>query len=180
MHTFFKASVFASAAVMASILTPVSAQEVGRVISSTPVMKRVTEPARGCRPEPQRACELITEDRVIGYKVVYDYKGQQQEVQLPFPAGATIPIETSGNFVSTSVTPTVTPTPVYEIAPRVVERVYVEPRYPRYYSSYYDPYFYGPVLPALGIGLGLGYLSGRYYWPRGHVVYRGGWRGGHR
>jgi hypothetical protein len=47
---------------------------------------------------------------------------------------------------------------------------------------YDDPYYYGPVWPAAVVGLTLGYIAGRAYWPRGHVYYggHGGWRGHHR
>ncbi len=165
--TLFSSTLVAGAFAVAM---PASAQEVGKVISSTPVMKRVTEPVRGCRPEPQRACEMVTEDRLIGYKVVYEYRGAQHEVQLPFPVGETIPLETSSNGAQPASTPSVTPTPVYESAPRVVERVYVEPSY-----RAYDPYYYGPIWPV-AVGLSLGWVGGRYYAPRGYVHYRGGWR----
>lgn len=184
MRHFLKVSALASAMVSAAALSaPTIAQAVGNVISSTPVMKRVTETPRGCKPAPQRACELVTEDRLIGYKVVYEYNGKQHEVQLPFPVGATIPLETSSSGTETSPTPastpSVTPTPSYEPGYRpvlrVVERVYVEPGY----RSYYDPHFYGPIVP-LGLTLGLGYVAGRYYWPRGYVHHGGGWRGHRR
>ena len=191
MRHFLKVSALVSAMVSAAALSaPTFAQAVGNVISSTPVMKRVTETPRGCKPTPQRACELITEDRLIGYKVIYEYNGKQHEVQLPFPVGATIPLETSLIGSETSPTPastpSVTPTPSYEStygsAPRVVERVYVEPRYVERVRVYDDPYYYGPVWPAAVVGLTLGYVAGRSYWPRGHVYYggHGGWRGHHR
>jgi hypothetical protein len=176
MRYFLKISAIASAALSAGMLLPASAQAVGNVITSTPVLKRVTEPVRGCSPAPQRACEMVTEDRLIGYKVVYEYTGKHQEVQLPFAVGATIPLETSSSGVQPASTPSVTPTPsyepTYESSTRVVERVYVEPGY----RTYYDPYYYGPIVP-LGLTLGLGYVAGRYYWPRGYVHYRG--YGGH-
>jgi hypothetical protein len=183
MRHILKFSTLASAMVSAAALTtPAFAQAVGTVISSTPVLKRVTETPRGCKPTPQRACELVTEDRLIGYKVVYEYNGKQHEMQLPFAVGATIPLETSYGTTERSMTPastpSVTPTPSYEStyrsAPRVVERVYVEPSY----RSDYDPYSYGPIVP-LGLTLGLGYAADRYYWPRGYV-HHGGGRRGHR
>jgi hypothetical protein len=193
MRSFLKLSVAVSSTVSATLATavfsPAFAQAVGNVISSTPVMKRVTETPRGCQPAPQRACELVTEDRLIGYKVVYEYNGKQHEVQLPFAVGATIPLETSSSgSPSAGVTPTVTPTPSYESAPPIVQRVVVEPRYVERVRVYDDPYYYGPIWPAAVVGLSLGYIAGRaylpnywpssgYYGPRGHVYYRGGWRG---
>ncbi len=184
MQRVLKISSLVSAALAAWMVLPASAQQVGNVISSTPVLKRVTEPPRGCVTSATRDCrsEMVTEDRLIGYKVVYEYQGRQHEVQLPFPVGATIPIEISGGGFAPAATPTVAaPMPTYEPTPRVVERVYVEPHYyasPRVY--YDDPYYYAPVLPAvvgLAIGLGAAYHWGpRYVGPRGHLHYRG-WRG---
>jgi hypothetical protein len=185
MRIPLRISAVVSAVLSAAMLLPASAQAVGNVISSTPVLKRVTEPVRGCSPAPQRACEMATEDRLIGYKVVYEYNGKQHEVQLPFAVGATIPLETSGSGVQPASTPSTAPTPTYERSPRVVERVYVEPGYRSDYGNYtgarYDPYYYGPIVP-LGLTLGLGYVAGRYYWPRGYVYYggHGGWRGHRR
>ncbi|MEQ1516397.1 MAG: hypothetical protein ABL931_07915, partial [Usitatibacteraceae bacterium] len=58
-----------------------AAQEVGKVISSTPVLKRVTEPRKVCTTEAdgRQNCrtDSVTEDRNIGYKVVYEYAGKQ-------------------------------------------------------------------------------------------------------
>ena len=181
MRNMMKASGLVSAALAAMVLLPAGAAEVGTVISSTPVMKRVTETPRGCKATAQSACELITEDRLIGYKVVYEYQGQQHQVQLPFAVGATIPIEVSGNSVAPAGTPTIgAPTPSYESGPRVVERVYIEPAYPRGRAYYDDPHYAAPVWPAVvGLTLGLGaayYWGPRYYWPRGHVHFRGGGR----
>ena len=193
MRFFVKRSslVSAATAVCSAVVvfpTIASAQGVGNVISSTPVMKRVTEPERGCRPAPQRECALITEDRLIGYKVVYEYQGKQHEVQLPFAVGATIPIEVSGASIAPAATPTISaPVPSYESGPRVIERVTVEPAYaPTTRSRVYadDPYYYGPILPAavgLTLGLGAAYYWGPRYWgPRGYVGYRGGYRGHRR
>lgn len=142
----------------------VAAQEVGKVISSTPVLKKVTEPRSTCTNDAagQQKCrtEMVTEDRNIGYKVVYEYAGKQHTVQLPFPPGATIPLEVNVSVQGASGAPGNT---VYSAQPEVVEtvvreRVYVDSPYYAgpYYSGYYSPWY-----PFVGVGLGytVGYFS---------------------
>jgi hypothetical protein len=169
------------------------AQEVGNVISSTPVLKRVTEPRSSCVNEAdgRQRCttQMVTEDRTIGYKVVYEYAGKQRTVQLPFPPGATIPLEISPAGPTGYALPdrqTISaPTPVYssESQPVVVERVvrepvvYVERDY--YPGPYYRNYYYDPIVPIVGLALG---ATALYYGTRwnhggwGHYGYRGGFR----
>jgi hypothetical protein len=167
---------------------------VGNVISSTPVLKRVTEPRSTCTTDSggtQRcSTQMVTEDRTIGYKVVYEYAGKQRTVQLPFPPGQTIPLEISpagptGYALPANQT-TSAPSPVYssDSEPVVVERVvrepvvYVDREY--YPGPYYRNYYYDPIYPVLGLGLaataiyygGYGYRGS--YWGHG---YRGGFRG---
>jgi hypothetical protein len=169
----------------------VAAQEVGKVISSTPVMKRVTEPRNDCTTDVdgRQNCrtDSVTEDRNIGYKVVYEYAGKQHTVQLPFPPGATIPLDVRVSVRGASTAPVISSNTVYSAEPEVVqtvmrERVYVDSPYYAagpyyggpYYRGYYDPWY--PLF-----GLGLGYAAGYYShgW-RGHRVgIRGHFRGGH-
>ena len=160
-----------------------AAQEVGKVLSSTPVLKRVTEPKSTCVDDAdgKQRCstQMVTEDRNIGYKVVYEYAGQQHTVQLPFPPGATIALEVTPAVQGASAGTVSVAEPSYysEPSPQVVERevrerVYVEsPYYPYSYGPYY-PGYYSPLYPFVGIGLG--YSFGYY----GHG-WRGGYRGGH-
>ncbi len=166
----------------------VAAQEVGKVISSTPVLKRVTEPRSTCVADAngQQRCrtEMVTEDRNIGYKVVYEYAGKQHTVQLPFPPGATIELEvTPAVRVPSSGAPSGDPALAAE--PAYAEPGYRDTAYPDpvYYSSqpYYDPgaYYYpyyprsyaSPFYPLLGVTLGhtWGVSHGRY---ARHVGYR--------
>lgn len=74
-----------------------AAQEVGKVLASTPVMKRVTEPKSTCTNDAdgRQNCrtKMVTEDRTVGYKVVYEYAGRQHTVQLPFLPGPTIELQ---------------------------------------------------------------------------------------
>ncbi len=157
------------------------ATEQGKVISSTPVMRRVTEPGKA------------PEDRLIGYKVVYEYAGKQHTVQLPFAPGPTIELEiqpaaaVSAPAPSTQAAapqPLYTPgeyigsAPVYSqpaTTTVVTQPVYVQPNYYPVYPSYPSYYSYDPVLP-LAIGVGLGYVwRGGCCWGRGWGV-----RGWHR
>lgn len=179
----------ASSALMTSVTM---AQEVGKVISSAPVLKRVTEPKSTCTndAEGKQRCttKMVTEDRSIGYKVVYEYAGRQHTAQLPFAPGTTIPLEVN---VAPQGAPVHSTTPpintVYSSEPRTVymaespvvetvyrDRVYVESPYfysrPSYYS--YASSYYSPLYPVLG--LGLGYAAGYYA-----GSYRGGYRGGY-
>ena len=163
-----------------------AAQAVGNVISSTPVLKRVTEPRSTCANDAngQQQCrtEMVTEDRNIGFKVVYEYAGHQHTVQLPFPPGATIPLE-----VQVSVQGASSPEPAmpsyYAAQPQVVERVvrdqvYVDSPYYYGYGPYY-PGYYNSWYPYLGlaVGYGLGYYYGGYGYGYG---YRGGYGHGGR
>ena len=166
-----------------------AAQEVGKVISSTPVLKRVTEPRKVCTTDTdgRQNCrtESVTEDRNIGYKVVYEYAGKQHTVQLPFAPGATIPLEVRVAVQGASTAPGNT---VYSSEPAVVEtvvreRVYVDSPY--YYSNYSRPYYAGPYYRGYYdpwypfIGFGLGYTIGHFsHGFRGH--HHGGFRGSHR
>ena len=73
------------------------AQEVGRVISSTPVTRDVGVPQQQCAPDasPRDACRSVTnfESRTIGYKVVYEYAGKQYTTQLREDPGATVNLQ---------------------------------------------------------------------------------------
>jgi hypothetical protein len=154
----------------------VAAQEVGKVISSTPVLKRVTEPRSDCSndSEGRQRCttRMVTEDRQIGYKVVYEYAGRQYTAQLPFAPGTTIPLEVNVSPAEPGYQSSSAPQQVYSSQPPVVvERVVREPVYvdaPYYPVRTYPAYAYDPVWPF--VGLALGYTVGSW----GH-----GWRGGY-
>jgi hypothetical protein len=126
------------------------AAEMGRVISSTPLV----QPNQNHPP---------------AYNVVYEYAGKQYSVQMP---------RDPGSFMQLQVTPVDIPAPVIQpqtvYAPPVQQVVYA-PAPVVYQQPYYvNPYIY----PAISIGLGYAAYRGGYFAPRGHVVYRGGT--GHR
>ena len=188
-----------SALVAGSALTSglAAAQEVGKVISSTPVLKRVTEPKSTCTNDAESkqrcATQVVTEDRTIGYKVVYEYAGHQHTAQLPFAPGATIPLEVkvAPQGAQVSSAPPINsvqlsgPSTVYVAESPVVETVYRDRVYvesPYYYSGPY-PYnyassYYSPLYPVLGLGLGYaaGYYAGGYRGYRGGYGHSGHWR----
>ena len=183
-------AIFAGSALVAGLA---AAQEVGNVISSTPVLKRVTEPKSTCTNDAQgrQRCttQMVTDDRTVGYKVVYEYAGRRHTAQLPFAPGATIPLEVNvapqGAPVRSTTPPINTtyssePRTVYVAEPLVLETVYRDRVYvesPYYYSRpyYYASSYYNPLYPVLGLGLGYaaGYYAGGY---RGGYRHHGHWR----
>ncbi len=207
-----------------------AAQEVGKVISSTPVTREVGVQQKQCALDagPRDACRSVTnfETRTIGYKVVYEYAGKQYTTQLAEDPGATVSLQITPAVVARAVArPSLSSSPVTEtiyeerwdadrdrpyrvvrstegwdadrdrgysdtisVEPRYVERVYVAPSYyapgPYYTPSYYNYGYYGsPILPLLGLSIGLshGFRGGGYYGYRGghHGGHHGGYRGGH-
>ena len=195
-----------------------AAEEVGKVISSTPVTREVGVQQKQCAPDagPRDACRSVTnfETRTIGYKVVYEYAGKQYTTQLAEDPGATVSLQitpaAAARAAARSSSSPVTET-IYEerwdadrdrayrvvrstegwdanrdrnysdtvsVEPRYVERVYVSPSYyapgPYYYPSYYG-YYGAPLLPLLGLSVGLsrGFRGGGYYGYRGHHGHHG-------
>ena len=195
-----------------------AAEEVGKVISSTPVTREVGVQQKQCAPDagPRDACRSVTnfETRTIGYKVVYEYAGKQYTTQLAEDPGATVSLQitpaAAARSAARSSSSPVTET-IYEerwdadrdrpyrvvrstegwdanrdrsysdtvsVEPRYVERVYVSPSYyapgPYYYPSYYG-YYGAPLLPLLGLSVGLsrGFRGGGYYGYRGHHGHHG-------
>ena len=124
-----------------------AAQEVGKVLSSTPVLKRVTEPRSVCTTgsDGRQSCrtESVTEDRNIGYKVVYEYQGKQHTVQLPFQPGATIPLEVTPAVQGASAGSVGVAVPSYSSESEGVERYARAPEYVDRYDRYERAPVYG-------------------------------------
>ena len=201
-----------------------AAQEVGKVISSTPVTREVGVQQKQCAPDagPRDACRSATnfETRTIGYKVVYEYAGKQYTTQLAENPGATVNLQITpavATLPAARTSPSSSPVTetIYEerwdadrdrayrvvrstegwdadrdrgysyagsVEPRYVERVYVAPSYyaptPYYAPSYYgyNGYYGAPILPLLGLSIGLS----RSFRGGGYYGYRGGGHHGHR
>ena len=110
-----------------------SAQEQGRVLSSTPVVVQGTVPAQTV------------------YNVVYEYAGQQYSVQFPYDPGAFVTLQ----IAPVAPAPVVqAPQPVYVQTPPPVTVIN-----PVWLSPYPAPYYYGP--PPFSFNLGFGYY--RHY-----------------
>ena len=100
------------------------AQEVGKVLSSTPVTREVGVQQQQCGPDagPRDPCRSVTnfETRTIGYKVVYEYAGKQYTTQLAEDPGATVSLQITPTVASRPATrPSVAPEaantePIYE------------------------------------------------------------------
>ncbi len=165
-------------------------QEIGRVISSTPITEQ---------------------NRTVGYSVTYEYAGRHYTTRTDSPPGTTIPVQVSTYGVYTTPVPppdalapqpltnstrsansasqapwqnvvpepgivvsaNSAPAPVYAAPPAYVQPMYPAPVYVQPAYAYPQPFFYPPV----GISLGIGYSRG---WGGGGWGYRGhGWRGHH-
>lgn len=102
------------------------ADDVGKVLSSTPITRDVRVEQKQCAPDanPRDACRSVAtiEKRTTGYKVVYEYAGKQYTTELKDDPGATVsiqisPVATSRAPANAAATPLATNT-----APRFEER----------------------------------------------------------
>jgi len=146
---------------------------------------------------PVRQCRTVNghENRVVGYDVVYEYRGQRYTTRLPDDPGARLAVDIRP--AADAPLDRVGPTTTYGAVPPAYAKAapsYSEPApalydaAPAYYApapvSYYAPgpaYYPAPyyVAPA-AVGLGIGYWIGST-WHRGyHGGHRAGWHGGHR
>ena len=132
---------------------------------------------------PVQRCRTVNgyENRIVGYDVVYDYRGQRYSTRLPEDPGARLAVDVrpaAGNAPLDRVGPPATygavPPAYAETAPVVGDSapVYYTYANPPYYPPapvvYPAPYVVGPA-----IGFGLGYWAGRAWYGGGH-----GWHGG--
>jgi len=119
---------------------------------------------------PVRRCQTTrtTENRIVGYDVVYDYAGQRYSTRMardpgqrvavtvqPAEAGA-LPAPSDAGQIGTPVPSTT------EVAPPQTVYYAPAPTYPPTYPAYYydvaPPVYVAPV-----IGFGFGYYGGGYY-----------------
>ncbi len=171
-----------------------AAQEVARVISSTPVMQQVGVPRQACATystpgvPPQCSTQTIYENRVVAYDVIYEYAGKQYSVQMPQDPGPTLRLQVAGVEAPGQPLPVIAggtmaaPVPVSGSQTTVVvEAPYPYPGYPAYpgyvaygapgYVSYYGSPYGAYLGPVVSLGFVGGYYGGRHF---------GGWGHGHR
>jgi hypothetical protein len=189
------------ATVAAGLSAAAAAQEVGKVISSTPITRESTAPRVVCSNDERgrESCRNVnmTDGASGGYMVEYEYKGKRYTTEMSSKPGATIELEVSATpragVVEQRTAPRPAPTYVESapepryVEPRYVERVYDEPTYSyeprervyveqpvyveRRYSYPYYSSYYNPWYPVLGVALG--YSIGRSW----HGHHHHGWRG---
>jgi hypothetical protein len=161
-----------SASFVATALVSASsfAQEVGRVISSTPVISQLPVTKQVCNLDAYRnqVCTNQTEveNRTTGYTVVYEYAGQVYSMYTTSQPGQYIAL--------TAALP-----PPQQAYPQGINNNYVEP-YPIYtappaYQSY-APAYVGPTYasPSYVAPLVVGGLVARHFLHRPPVIVRGG------
>jgi len=108
-------------------------------------------------PEPQvrnvQQCvtQMVYENRVAGYNVVYEFAGKQYSVQMPNDPGPTIALQVSpvGATAANAPLPAPLPQTTYVPAPVVISTQQV---YPVYYTR--------PYYPPINLELGWGYWGG--------------------
>ena len=165
-----------------------AAEEVGKVLSSTPVTREVGVQQRQCAPDasPREPCRSVTnfETRTVGYKVVYEYAGKRYQVRMPTDPGQYLRLQVTpvgampAQAQQTYPQPypqqypqQYLPAPVYiqpapGYAPRVYgPQVYVQPPAPLvvYPAPYVRPYF-APIGLSLNFGYGSGYGNRHRHW----------------
>lgn len=133
---------------------------------------------------PQCFTENVSENRTVGYDVVYEYRGQQYSARMPYDPGRTIQLQVAQAPVQAQVAPNngavvtappvqgavgTVPTPVVtaqqpqpvivQQAPAQVVYAAPYPAYPAYPYAYPYPY-YRPYFP---FGVSLGFVYGGHH-----------------
>ena len=165
--------------------TAMAAQEVARVLSSTPVTQQVGVPRQACATSanpnvpPQCSTQTIYENRTVGYNVVYEYAGKQYTVQMPQDPGPTLRLQVTGVEVPGQPMPALAGNavtagdPALEGQTTLVAPPYPYPAYTYYngypgYVSYYGSPFYPFWGPVLSLGFVGGFYGGRHFGGHGH------------
>ena len=132
------------------------AQDMARVVSSTPILQPVGVPRQVCSTEPTPgntphcSSQTFYENRPVGYNVVYEFGGRQYTVELPNDPGPTLQLQITPMNASAPSPPAAAVTyvqPVYE------PPVYAVPAPAAVYPGYYEPNYFWPFAVGLGFGL---------------------------
>lgn len=84
-----------------------AAEDVGKVISSTPVTREVVQQNQ-CAPDagPRDTCHTVTKAarQTVGYKVVYEYAGKRYTTQMAENPGATVNLQITPSAATRATT----------------------------------------------------------------------------
>jgi uncharacterized protein YcfJ len=161
----------------------VAAMAVGGILGAVVGNNVEAQNQRYAQTYPQCYTQTVSENRTVGYDVVYEYRGQQYSTRMPYDPGRSVQLQvpvaqapvqaaaTDGSVVTAppvqqaaTVTPVPTPVVTAQAAPVVVQQqpqvVYAAPypAYPAYSYPYAYPYpYYRPYYP---VGVSLGFVVG--------------------
>lgn len=123
--------------------------------------------ARNGTEVPVQRCRNVasTEQRVVGYDVMYEYHGQRYSTRMSRDPGARVEVEVrprDSGVPSPVADAQPVPAPQTAAAPAYAAPAYVAPAYPVYAAPVYTPYPYPVYSPWVvpSISLGIGYYGG--------------------
>jgi uncharacterized protein YcfJ len=167
-----------------------AAQEVARVISSTPIISQVQVPRQTCALErngsfQNQVCttQIVIESRATGFTVIYEYNGQLFSTQTAADPGPYLDLnhaqQLAGNYGQVNSQTYVQP----YVQPYYSQRTYVAPA-PIYIAPQVRPHFVNPPIVIRG-GHNDGYRHDFGGYRPGHhggqgIHQGGGHRGGHQ
>jgi len=143
-----------------------AAQDIGAVISSTPVLQPVTVARQVCSNEAVQRCTMhpMVENRVAYFQVVYELAGKQYTVQMDQDPGAQVQLQVAP--ADTGPQPTSAPIYVQSELPPLAQLIYAQPVLVNADPLWMSPYrlYRAPIGINLQFGFG------------GHRGHRGHWR----
>lgn len=167
MNSAFGLKVSGTALTLAmGFATGASAAEFGTVVSKAPAYVQIAVPQSQCIDQPQGPpCQSFNryENRLVGYDVVYSYKGQNYSTRVandPGEPGALLALNVSVSPADAVPAPALAPpVAVYGPPPRVI---YSAPTV--VYSA--PPVYYGPPVyfgPSIGLSIRGGWGGYRHW-----------------
>lgn len=142
------------------------ADELARVVSSTPISQAVEVPRQICiRSDAGELMncktEMTRETRIIGFNIVYEYGGKQYTVQMPSDPGPSVRLQIGPAISEPIPAPVPAPVVTYTTTPIAVTPSPVYVPAPAWYGPSYPYYTYPPF------SLNIDWLinSGRSHYP---------------